>query len=190
MKNLFIAGALLMSSSILNAAVIDFNAPLPSSTDPEGYTEQGVTFSSSGGFFRMGGAPNGTQSIVLSGDGEFMRADLSSTTSFISVDLGDFNADADRLFLSVFDNTDTLLGSITEDIASNFTGMKTLSLAFANIAYATFGSTGEIGSGGVFADNFTFKSSVSEVPVPAAAFLFAPALLGFLGLRRKAAKQA
>ena len=30
------------------------------------------------------------------------------------------------------------------------------------------------------------KYSVSAVPVPAAAFLFAPALLGFLGLRRKA----
>lgn len=32
--------------------------------------------------------------------------------------------------------------------------------------------------------------SVSAVPVPAAAFLFAPALLGFMGLRRKTAKVA
>ena len=31
---------------------------------------------------------------------------------------------------------------------------------------------------------------VSAVPVPAAAFLFAPALLGFMGLRRKAKKSA
>jgi hypothetical protein len=30
--------------------------------------------------------------------------------------------------------------------------------------------------------------SVSQVPVPAAAFLFGPALLGFIGLRRKAKK--
>ena len=29
-------------------------------------------------------------------------------------------------------------------------------------------------------------SVVSAVPIPAAAFLFAPALLGFMGLRRKA----
>jgi hypothetical protein len=29
---------------------------------------------------------------------------------------------------------------------------------------------------------------VSAVPVPAAAFLFAPALIGFMGLRRKATK--
>jgi hypothetical protein len=37
--------------------------------------------------------------------------------------------------------------------------------------------------------NVTFldwtQSSVSTVPVPAALFMFAPALLGFLGLRRK-----
>ncbi|HDY84904.1 MAG TPA: hypothetical protein ENH74_04375, partial [Methylophaga sp.] len=32
-------------------------------------------------------------------------------------------------------------------------------------------------------------SAVSAVPIPAAAFLFAPALLGFMGLRRKS-KQA
>jgi hypothetical protein len=32
--------------------------------------------------------------------------------------------------------------------------------------------------------------SVSAVPVPAAAFLMAPALIGFIGLRRKAAKKA
>lgn len=33
-------------------------------------------------------------------------------------------------------------------------------------------------------------ASISEVPVPAALLLFAPALIGFLGLRRKAAKSA
>jgi hypothetical protein len=33
-------------------------------------------------------------------------------------------------------------------------------------------------------------TNVSEVPVPAAAFLFSPALMGFLGLRRKAKKVA
>ena len=32
----------------------------------------------------------------------------------------------------------------------------------------------------------TATLSISAVPVPAALFLFAPALLGFLGLRRKA----
>ncbi|SFK20547.1 hypothetical protein [Methylophaga sulfidovorans] len=37
---------------------------------------------------------------------------------------------------------------------------------------------------------FKYDVSVSAVPVPAAVFLFAPALLGFLGLRRKSAVAA
>lgn len=37
---------------------------------------------------------------------------------------------------------------------------------------------------------YNWTASVSEVPVPAALFLFAPALLGFLGLRRKASLAA
>tara|TARA_R110002167_G_scaffold76148_12_gene212228 strand:+ start:951 stop:1568 length:618 start_codon:yes stop_codon:yes gene_type:complete len=36
-------------------------------------------------------------------------------------------------------------------------------------------------------DNFQY-GNVSAVPIPAAAFLFAPAMLGFMGLRRKAKK--
>ena len=34
-------------------------------------------------------------------------------------------------------------------------------------------------------DNLTYKESVSAVPIPAAVFMFVPALLGFLGFRRK-----
>jgi hypothetical protein len=39
--------------------------------------------------------------------------------------------------------------------------------------------------GGGLSNYRTYDSGVSEVPIPAAAFLFAPALLGFMGLRRK-----
>jgi hypothetical protein len=49
-----------------------------------------------------------------------------------------------------------------------------------------------IGAAGAFldsGDNFKIHSlEVAAVPLPAAAFLFAPALLGFIGLRRKAQK--
>ena len=38
--------------------------------------------------------------------------------------------------------------------------------------------------------NLAYTMSVQAVPVPAALFLFAPALLGFLGLRRKSALAA
>jgi hypothetical protein len=39
-------------------------------------------------------------------------------------------------------------------------------------------------------DNDFALAGISTVPVPAAAFLFAPALVGFMGLRRRAAKKA
>jgi len=61
------------------------------------------------------------------------------------------------------------------------------------LAYALF-----INADGIDTSSFNFANgekvatieltNVSAVPVPAAAFLFAPALLGFLGLRRKANK--
>ena len=63
------------------------------------------------------------------------------------------------------------------------------------LAFASF-----LNAAGIETDRFNFDNypsiatieltNVSAVPVPAAAFLFAPALLGFIGLRRKAEKQA
>ena len=44
------------------------------------------------------------------------------------------------------------------------------------------------GQGAGLSNYRAYNSGLSEVPVPAAAFLFAPALLGFMGLRRKAKK--
>jgi hypothetical protein len=40
--------------------------------------------------------------------------------------------------------------------------------------------------GGGLSNYRAYNAGVSEVPIPAAVFFFAPALLGFLGLRRKA----
>lgn len=187
MKKILMATALLATSGLANAAIIDFNT---AAGNANGYTEQGVTFTEFGANLDFATSSANSRALLTRGDGDFIIASLTGTASSISVDLGDTNADADRLFLSVFDSADNLLGTVTEDIATSFIGMRTLSLSFANIAYAHFGSTGELGLGGIYADNFTFESSVSEVPVPAAAFLFAPALLGFMGLRRKANKQA
>jgi len=61
-------------------------------------------------------------------------------------------------------------------------------------AFIMFANAGDLTDEELLALNFTGYDSigsftltnVSEVPVPAAAFLFGPALLGFLGLRRKA----
>ncbi|MEW5011830.1 MAG: hypothetical protein AB1Y22_09740 [Cycloclasticus sp.] len=84
---------------------------------------------------------------------------------------------------SAYDSLDNLLESVTVSVGccdSTFFG-----IAHAGITKVTLAS---LSSDWVVFDNLTFKaSSVSAVPVPAALFLFAPALLGFLGFRRKKA---
>lgn len=65
-------------------------------------------------------------------------------------------------------------------------------------AFILFANAGDLTDEELLNLNFTGYESigsftltnVSEVPIPAAAFLFAPALMGFLGLRRKANKAA
>ena len=59
------------------------------------------------------------------------------------------------------------------------------------LAFASFLNVAGIDVGRFNFDNFSSiatieLTNVSAVPIPAAAFMFAPALLGFLGLRRKA----
>ena len=78
-------------------------------------------------------------------------------------------------------------------LASNWSATS-LGLGFYQDVTGGFSATFNILAGVLYAVDFTtvtsdalsYSMSVSDVPVPAALFLFAPALLGFLGLRRKA----
>ena len=183
--------ALLALSASASAVTVDFNSAIGS---PDGYVDQGITFSYTGvgtNYFSNNGpvlpSPSGSNALTMTGgdNTSFWTADLGgSLANSISVDLGDNAADADRVFLSIFDSADNLINTLTQDLASDFVGMMTLALSGYNIAYATFGTTGDLGAGGIYADNFT----VSAVPVPAAAWLFGSALLGFFGFSRKKAK--
>lgn len=182
MKRFLLTLTVLLSATTAQAANINFNSAVGSAN---GYSEQGVTFTQLGGSLGFSNSgPSGSRSLLSIGDGNFMKASFASSATSVSIDLGDFNGDPERLFLSIFDSFDNLIASITKDIPDTSRVMHNLSLTGANIAYATFGATGELGAGGIYADNFSFRQ-VSQVPVPAAAFLFGPALLGFIALRRK-----
>src|SRR5437016_12803613 len=99
-----ILSALLLSASPMLAGTITFDEALFPAGPFASTTFNGVTFSASGG----GGAistnttPNGTLGL-LDGNGprKEIRADIIGGTSFVSVDLGDFDSDADTLFLEV-----------------------------------------------------------------------------------------
>ena len=170
------------------AVVIDFE------TFPAGpfasFSQSGVTFSAVGG----GGqiittsvlVPNGTLGLVDDNSPhKELQADIGAHASSVSVDLGDHDADADTLFLEIFNSSDVSLGFTSQLIDANFIGMKTLSLSAPDIAYAQFGARlPALNGSSVFADNFTFTA----VPEPSTIILASAGLLGLfaVSIRRKA----
>ena len=122
---------------------------------------------------------------IISNDPSYysaVRADFDSEVSSVSLDLGDHNSDADRIFLSLYDSSDNLLATITQDLAQDFIGMVNLSLSAIGVDYALFGTTGELGFGGIYADNFSFETAA--VPEPATLALLIGGLAG-IGVLRK-----
>ena len=81
---------------------------------------------------------------------------------------------------SIFSDTDTIPEGI------QFT---TIASPSGSLLFDTLRITMNAGSEGFNVDNIGV-TAVSAVSVPAALFLFAPALLGLLGLRRKVAATA
>ena len=170
------------ATSSVHAATttIDFDAL--SLAGASSYTESGVTFTAPN--FSSQITPNGTLGILEeSSPRNFLRADISGGTSSVSVDLGDYNADSDLLFLDVYDSSNALLGHTEFFIDASFTGMQTLSLSTPGISYAIFGATDAANGSSVYADNFT----ISAVPEPEtyAMLLAGLGLLGFTARRRK-----
>ena len=131
-------------------------------------------------------SPNGTNGLVKGGQfASFWRATFSQLVDFVSIDLGDWGNDADELFLATFDSTGAITGVVTKTIGEAISGMHTLSLSLANTSSVAFGVTGNEGLGGIYADNLTYNTQVSAVPVPASALLFGTALLGLGAVRRR-----
>lgn len=166
------------------ANVIDFSSAPPSFTS---YNEQGVTFTSvTGGSIDRSTTPNGTAGLLeASAPRSYLRADIAGGATSVAVNLGDYNADGDTLFLEIYSLADTLLARTDLLIANSFSGMQTLSLVNPNIAYAIFGATAPALNGSsVYADNFTWQSA-TRVAEPGSLALVALGAIAALRVSRR-----
>lgn len=138
---------------------------------------------------RLAPTPNNTTGLALSNgtSPSRMRADFRSLIEFVSVDLGDFGADADRIFLEAFNSNGVSLGRTSSTLTTN-RGMRTLSLSATDISYAIFGTTFDAGF--IAVDNLSYTVTdqnivTTPVPLPAGGGLLLAGLGVFAALRRK-----
>jgi hypothetical protein len=101
----------------------------------------------------------------------------------VSVDMGDWNADADSLYLKAYDAGNNLLNAAYDTLPWTLNGGHTLAVTTsADISYVLF-NTDYPYPGSVFCDNFIYTAN--PVPLPSALLLFAPGLAGLAALRRR-----
>jgi hypothetical protein len=164
------------------------------STPVTSYTEGRVTFTAVDGSQLVKWiGPNGTYGITsITPPYAERRADIEGGTTFVSVDLGDYDGiDAETIFLEIFGPSGNSLGFTSKAIPATVggLGMTTLSIGSEScIAYAIFGSRDTTNGSSVRADNFTFSDCPcpTVIPVPGAILLgtIGTGLVGCLRRRR------
>lgn len=158
----------LVAATPANAVVIDFE-----STPAGGYSNLvfgDVTITAPGGTFSITNGPNGTKGLLPEGSPRpLVRLDFAALASSVSVELGDFNQDADEAYLELFTSGDVSLGIVTLPIASPDQTMHLLSLTPASgAAYALLGGRAPAVNGSsLYVDNIDVAFDLVAVPEPA-----------------------
>lgn len=120
---------------------------------------------------------NGTLQLQEWNSNSALKITFDSTISAFGFNWSNTDPTGDRIEINIL-GQNFIFGSK----GSGFFGL-TSTILFSD---ALIGDSEGNGGALTYAKLDNFQYSVSAVPVPAAAFLFAPALLGFMGLRRKA----
>src|SRR5262245_2449852 len=134
-----------------STAFINFDNLAPDIVLTNQFAALGVTFSNSQGALMTQDATPGppfTPPIAILPEFPFSantnRADFTVEVNFVSVVLGDFDADDDILHLELYDATNHLLGSDVQMLPGSVLGGLTLSVSTLNpnVAYALFYAQG------------------------------------------------
>jgi hypothetical protein len=129
---------------------------------------------------------NAAYNSPYSTPGNSTIATFSSPANYVSVTMGDYDADADSLYLYAYDAASNLVGSdLFANPASSYAGHTlSVSSALSNIAWVEFYGVG-VNNNSVYWDNFSFEGA-SVIPAPSAILLgtIGTGCLGWLRRRR------
>jgi hypothetical protein len=203
MKKIFCSVVLcsaLFGVNAAQAAVIDFNAdPSFHFGDGNPYQEDGFQISNSydntGGLLFWGTHPSNADA-----DGNTLSHNYPNTTmtltkadgglfDFNSIDLADVlnnGSGGDVQFFFVFGDSSNLQTTVTLD---NLIGLQTFTFNQFGLLLASWTPLTTQGPY-LQLDNIVVDASVSQVPVPAAVWLFGSGLMGLLGFNRKRSQSA
>jgi hypothetical protein len=105
---------------------------------------------------------------------------LNAPATYVSVVMGDFDVDAEDIFLVAYDSLGNQVASDSDFLPDTLNGGLELEVAAPEIAKVEFWGGGSY-PGSVYFDNFVFR----PVPEPGAVSLIGLAVLGFAGLLKK-----
>jgi len=138
------------------------------------------SFNGTSGFY---GITDGTQSVVYGAQGgESIWFSFANNINTFGINIYSFGNVGGSPLLTFFDG----LGNSVVALGAGQTGFEfwgfTSDIAISSVQFTMTGANGD----GIYFDEAYYgTASVNAVPLPAALFLFAPALLAFFGLRRK-----
>jgi hypothetical protein len=200
MKKIFFLLLTSFLTSTAYATTIDFNDGINGNTITNQYSGLGVTFSNAryDSFISSGEGTVGAGGLKLVGNGvggDSIYSPKQNNPIVVTFDFGitsfnitALNVGANGARIEAYDSQigGNLL-DFDEDFGTGVGGSNhpLLTISATSIFRVLLFTPLSVQTEGMLWDNVSFTPS-SVVPVPAALLMFAPALLGFLGLRRKA----